>query len=191
MVKLDRITTGGGDKGQTSLVDGSRVPKQSARVEAYGSVDELNSLFGLVLLEPLPEGVGPEIERIQNDLFDLGADLANPVGGPAGSGALRITENHVKRLEAEVERVTAILEPLTSFVLPGGTRAASWLHLARSVARRVERQAWRLVEQEGTDAVNPLALTYLNRLSDLCFVWARLANDGGRADRLWKPCDNC
>ncbi|GAB4172273.1 MAG: cob(I)yrinic acid a,c-diamide adenosyltransferase [Geothermobacteraceae bacterium] len=191
MVKLDRITTGGGDKGQTSLVDGSRVPKQSARVEAYGSVDELNSLFGLVLLEALPEGVGPEIERIQNDLFDLGADLANPVGGPAGSGALRITENHVKRLEAEVERVTAILEPLTSFVLPGGTRAASWLHLARSVARRVERQVWRLVEQEGTDAVNPLALTYLNRLSDLCFVWARLANDGGRADRLWKPCDNC
>ncbi|RMF47466.1 MAG: cob(I)yrinic acid a,c-diamide adenosyltransferase, partial [Deltaproteobacteria bacterium] len=157
MVKLDRITTGGGDKGQTSLVDGSRVPKQSARVEAYGSVDELNSLFGLVLLEALPEGVGPEIERIQNDLFDLGADLANPVGGPAGSGALRITENHVKRLEAEVERVTAILEPLTSFVLPGGTRAASWLHLARSVARRVERQAWRLVEEEGADAVNPLA----------------------------------
>ncbi len=191
MVKLDRITTGGGDRGQTSLVDGSRVSKQSARVEAYGSVDELNSLFGLVLLEPLPEGVGPEVARIQNDLFDLGADLANPVGGAADQGALRITENHVKRLEAEIGRVTAVLEPLTSFVLPGGTRAASWLHLARSVARRVERQAWRLVEEEGADAVNPLALTYLNRLSDLCFVWARLANDGGRADRLWKPCDNC
>jgi len=191
MVKLDRITTGGGDKGQTSLADGRRVPKQSARVEAYGSVDELNSLLGVVLLEALPDGVGPEVARIQNDLFDLGADLATPLVDEAGGRALRITENHVKRLEAEVERVTAILDPLTSFVLPGGTRAGSLLHLARSTARRVERQAWRLVEAEAADAVNPLALTYLNRLSDLCFVWARLANDGGRADRLWKPCDNC
>jgi len=191
MVTLDRITTGGGDKGQTSLADGNRVPKQSARVEAYGSVDELNSLIGVVLLEALPQGVGPELERIQNDLFDLGADLATPVGGPAGERALRITENHVKRLETEVARVTAILEPLGSFVLPGGTRGGALLHLARSTARRVERQAWRLVEEEGLERINPQALTYLNRLSDLCFVWARLANDGGRADRLWKPCDNC
>ncbi|PNU20415.1 ATP:cob(I)alamin adenosyltransferase [Geothermobacter hydrogeniphilus] len=191
MVKLDRITTGGGDKGQTSLVDGSRVPKQSLRVEAYGGVDELNSLFGVVLLEALPQGVGPELERIQNDLFDLGADFATPSDGAVGERALRITDNHVKRLEAEVERVTALLEPLTSFVLPGGTRAGALLHLARATARRVERQAWRLVEEEGVEKINPRALTYLNRLSDLCFVWARLANDGGRADRLWQPCDNC
>ncbi|ORJ58276.1 cob(I)yrinic acid a,c-diamide adenosyltransferase [Geothermobacter hydrogeniphilus] len=191
MVKLDRITTGGGDKGQTSLVDGSRVPKQSLRVEAYGGVDELNSLFGVVLLEALPQGVGPELERIQNDLFDLGADFATPSDGAVGERALRITDNHVKRLEAEVDRVTALLEPLTSFVLPGGTRAGALLHLARATARRVERQAWRLVEEEGVEKINPRALTYLNRLSDLCFVWARLANDGGRADRLWQPCDNC
>jgi len=191
MVKLDRITTGGGDKGQTSLVDGSRVPKQSLRVEAYGGVDELNSLFGVVLLEALPQGVGPELERIQNDLFDLGADFATSSDGAVGERALRITDNHVKRLEAEVERVTALLEPLTSFVLPGGTRAGALLHLARATARRIERQAWRLVEEEGVEKINPRALTYLNRLSDLCFVWARLANDGGRADRLWQPCDNC
>lgn len=191
MVKLDRITTKGGDKGQTSLADGSRVAKNSARVEAYGSVDELNSLLGVVLLESLPPGVGPEIARIQNDLFDLGADLATPLGGPTGGRALRITENHVQRLEAEVERITDILEPLESFVLPGGTRSGSFLHLARATTRRVERQVWRLVDAEAKEGINPHALTYLNRLSDLCFVWARLANDGGRADRLWKPCDNC
>jgi len=190
MVKLDRIMTGGGDKGQTSLADGNRVAKHSPRVEAYGGVDELNSLLGVVLLEALPQGVGPELERIQNDLFDLGADLASPVGGPTGERALRISEKQVQRLEAEVARITGLLEPAASFVLPGGACGGALLHLARATARRVERQAWRLVEDEGAERVNPQALTYLNRLSDLFFVWARLANDVGRADRLWRPCDN-
>ncbi len=190
MVKLDRITTGGGDRGQTSLADGTRVAKHAVRVEAYGGVDELNSLLGVVLLEALPPGVAPELERIQNDLFDLGADFAMPPGGPYEEKALRIGERQVRRLEAEIERATGLLEPLESFVLPGGTRAGALLHLARATARRVERLAWRLVAEEGADRVNPQALVYLNRLSDLCFVWARLANDGGRTDRLWRPRDN-
>jgi len=188
MVKLDRITTGTGDRGETSLVDGTRVPKQSPRVHAYGSVDELNSLLGVVLLEVLPPGVAVEVARIQNDLFDLGADLATPLSQEKG---LRITERHVLRLEQDIEKTTDRLEPATSFILPGGTRAGAQLHLARAVARRVERNVWALVETEGDGAINPPVLTYLNRLSDLFFVWARLANDAGKADRFWQPCENC
>jgi cob(I)alamin adenosyltransferase len=192
MVKLDQITTGGGDKGQTSLADGTRVAKHSLRVSAYGSVDELNSLLGVVALEPLPEAVAAEIAQIQNDLFDLGGDLATPLTQNQHVRVPRITENHVQRLTAAVRETTARLEPAPSFVLPGGSRGAAYLHLARSVARRVEREIWALAadEVEGA-AINPACLTYLNRLSDLCFVWARLCNDHGRNDRLWSPCKNC
>jgi len=192
MVKLDRITTGGGDKGQTSLADGTRVAKHSLRVNAYGSVDELNSLLGVVALESLPETVASEIGRIQNDLFDLGSDLATPMTPQQTVQVPRITVHHVERLEAAIHEVTEQLEPAPSFVLPGGSRAAAFLHLARTVARRVEREIWALAADEAEGAaVNPACLTYLNRLSDLCFVWARMCNDKGRGDRLWKPCDNC
>lgn len=192
MVKLDRITTGGGDKGTTSLANGERVAKCSLRVNAYGSVDELNSLLGVVATEALPEEVAAEIARIQNDLFDLGADLAAPPVAGREIKVPRIDEHQIERLEAALAAVTAQLQPAPSFVLPGGSRAAAYLHLARSVARRVEREVWALAEAEPEPGrVNPLCLTYLNRLSDLCFVWARLCNDAGRSDKLWVPCENC
>lgn len=193
MVKLDRITTGSGDKGTTSLADGSRVPKTSPRVAAYGTVDELNSLLGVVRAEGVPEDIDVELGRIQHDLFDLGADLATPSGGAAEEHIPRLRDDQVCRLEALVETGTARLVPAESFVLPGGSRAAAYLHLARTVARRAERKVVALVEAEsagcpeGSPSVNPLCLRYLNRLSDLCFVWARLCNDGGRADVLWQP----
>lgn len=192
MVKLDRITTGSGDKGTTALANGARVSKCSLRVNAYGSVDELNSLLGMVATEKLPEHVAAEIARIQNDLFDLGADLAAPPLDGQKIKVPRIGPHHIERLEQALARVTEILEPAPSFVLPGGSRGAACLHLARSVARRVEREVWALAEAEpAAGRVNPHCLTYLNRLSDLCFVWARLCNDAGRSDRLWKPCENC
>lgn len=192
MVKLDRITTGGGDKGQTSLADGTRVAKHSPRVNAYGSVDELNSLLGVVGVEELPEEIARELDRIQNDLFDLGSDLATPMTPEQTVQVPRIGAHHVERLEGAIHAVTEQLEPAPSFVLPGGSRAAAYLHLARSVARRVEREVWALADDpEEGPSVNPGCLTYLNRLSDLCFVWARLCNDNGRRDRLWKPCENC
>jgi len=192
MVRLDRITTGGGDKGQTSLADGTRVPKHSPRVNAYGSVDELNSLLGVVGVEAPPEEIVHELDRIQNDLFDLGSDLATPITPGQSVQVPRINAHHIERLEGVIHAVTARLEPAPSFVLPGGSRAAAYLHLARAVARRVEREVWSLAAdpQQGP-SVNPACLTYLNRLSDLCFVWARLCNDAGRSDRLWKPCENC
>jgi len=192
MVKLDRITTGGGDKGQTSLADGTRVAKHSLRVSAYGSVDELNSLLGVVGVETLPEEIGRELDRIQNDLFDLGSDLATPQTPEQTVPVPRIGAHHIERLEAVIHAVTDRLEPAPSFVLPGGSRAAAYLHLARAVARRVEREVWALADDPAQGAsVNLMCLTYLNRLSDLCFVWARLCNDAGRSDRLWKPCENC
>jgi len=192
MVKLDRITTGSGDKGTTALANGARVSKCSLRVNAYGSVDELNSLLGVVATENLPEDVFAEIERIQNDLFDLGSDLAAPPLDGREIDVPRIGTSHIERLEKTLEGVAEQLEPAPSFVLPGGSKAAAGLHLARSVARRVEREVWALVEAEpDSGRVNRQCLTYLNRLSDLCFVWARLCNDLGRSDRLWKPYDNC
>jgi cob(I)alamin adenosyltransferase len=192
MVKLDRITTGGGDKGSTSLANGARVSKCSLRVNAYGSVDELNSLFGVVATESLPRAIEEEIEWIQNDLFDLGSDLAAPPLEGREIKVPRIGSTHVERLEQALARVNEVLEPAPRFVLPGGSKASAYLHLARAVTRRVEREVWSLAEAE-VDAgqVNPHCLTYLNRLSDLCFVWARLCNDQGRSDRLWKPCDIC
>lgn len=192
MVELDRITTGTGDQGTTALANGERVAKSSLRVNAYGSVDELNSLLGVVAAEDLPEQVAAEIDRIQNDLFDLGADLAAPPRDGKPLSVPRIGPRHIARLEQALAQGTAILEPAPSFVLPGGSRGAACLHLARAVARRVEREVWALAAAEPeAGRVNPHGLTYLNRLSDLCFVWARLCNDNGRSDRLWKPCENC
>ncbi|HEY7744700.1 MAG TPA: cob(I)yrinic acid a,c-diamide adenosyltransferase [Desulfuromonadales bacterium] len=194
MVKLDRITTGTGDQGMTSLADGSRVAKASPRVGAYGTVDELNSLLGVVRAEGMPDDIDRELIRIQHDLFDLGADLATPIGGPAEEHIPRLRNDQVCRLEALIEAATAHLAPAESFVLPGGSRASAFLHLARTVARRAERAAVVLVETESAGGpegtpppVNTLCLKYLNRLSDLCFVWARRCNDSGRADVLWLP----
>jgi len=194
MVKLDRITTGSGDQGTTSLADGSRVPKTSPRVAAYGTVDELNSLLGVVRAEGIPDDIDHELKRIQHDLFDLGADLASPVGEPAEDHIPRLRNDQVSRLEELIEAATSRLAPTESFVLPGGSRASAFLHLARTVARRAERTAVALVEAESANCpeaasspVNTLCLKYLNRLSDLCFVWARRCNNNGRADVLWQP----
>lgn len=183
MVKLDRIYTGGGDAGKTSLGDGSRVAKHAPRIEACGAVDEANSAIGVARLHAGPD-VDAMLARIQNDLFDLGADLCVPPGGRRGDGALRIAATQVARLEAEIDSTNAALAPLTSFVLPGGTAAAAHLHVARAAVRRAERQVAALAAEE---TVEPPALVYLNRLSDHLFVLARRCNDGGRADVLWQP----
>lgn len=181
MVQLTRIYTRGGDQGETSLGDGSRVSKTARRVEAYGTVDEANAAIGLARLTAGPE-VDAMLARIQNDLFDLGADLCRP-GGP-DDGKLRVTAAQVTRLEEEIDAMNATLAPLQSFVLPGGTPCAAHLHLARTITRRAERLAVALSSDE---AVNPAAVHYLNRLSDHLFVIGRLANDGGRLDVLWVP----
>jgi len=183
MVKLTRIYTRGGDKGQTSLGDGARVAKHDPRVAAFGSVDETNATIGLARLHaqgPLDAMLG----RVQNDLFDLGADLCRPEGGDPARSALRINAAQVERLEAEIDAVNANLAELASFVLPGGTPAAAYLHLARTVSRRAEREMTALAMAE---TVNPEAVRYINRLSDLLFVLARHANDDGAQDVLWEP----
>ena len=185
MVRLTRIYTRGGDKGETSLGDGSRVAKQALRVEAYGTVDEANAAVGLARLHTAAE---PEADamlaRIQNDLFDLGADLCTPEDGRRAAGALRIIAAQVERLEREIDVMNAALRPLDSFILPGGTPAAAYLHLARTVTRRAERFACALAAAE---PVNPDAIKYLNRLSDHLFVLSRRLNDNGAADVLWQP----
>lgn len=192
MVKLDQITTGTGDQGVTSLADGQRVAKYSLRVSAYGGVDELNSLLGVVRLEQLPDEIAGELVQIQNDLFDLGSDLATPVDENRKFQVPRIGDGHIERLQSVIASVAERLEPAPSFVLPGGSRASAYLHMARSVARRVEREGWALAAEVGAGGpMNLKTLTYLNRLSDLCFVWARLCNDCGRGDLLWQPCKNC
>ena len=185
MVKLDKIYTKGGDKGMTSLSDGSRVEKQSLRVCAVGDVDEANSAIGFARVTARDCGSDTDeiLGRIQNDLFDLGADIARPGDDPA-DGNLRIQTNQVERLEGEIDGVNDALDPLTSFVLPGGTEMAARLHVARAIARRAERATLALADAE---PVNKQALIYLNRLSDLLFVLARQANDSGRADVLWRP----
>jgi cob(I)alamin adenosyltransferase len=174
-VRLTRIYTRGGDAGETSLGDGSRVAKTDPRVEAIGDVDELNSLLGLALAE---DGAPPVLTRIQNELFDLGADLATPSGGV--KPRLRVTQAMIEALEGECDAANADLEPLKSFVLPGGTELAARLYLARSVCRRAERSVLRV------DGVSSLVPVYLNRLSDLLFIVARAANTG-RGEPLWKP----
>lgn len=186
MVVLNRIYTRTGDGGETALGDGARVAKHSLRVSAYGTVDELNSVLGLARLHAADE-TGKDLARIQNDLFDIGADLCRPGmehDAEAGHPVLRMVEAQVTRLEAEIDAMNARLTPLRSFILPGGTALAAHLHLARTVARRAERLA---VELAAAEAVNGAALRYLNRLSDWFFVAARIANDEGRADVLWVP----
>jgi cob(I)alamin adenosyltransferase len=188
MVRLTRIYTRGGDTGQTSLGDGSRVAKQSSRVEAFGTVDEANAAVGVVRLHTgqLDDGVEADamLARIQNDLFDLGADLCTPEEGRRGEGALRIVAAQVKRLEREIDAMNAELQPLNSFVLPGGSAAAAHLHVARTVTRRAERLVCALAAEE---KVNPEAVKYLNRLSDHLFVLSRRLNGNGAKDVLWQP----
>ena len=182
-VRLTRIYTRAGDGGETSLGDGSRVRKTDPRIEAYGTVDELNSLLGLALAGQLPDEFRPWLEEIQNDLFDLGADLSVPPGGERER--LRVTEALVERLEELCDRVNERLEPLRSFVLPGGSEAAARLHVARAACRRAERLAVALADET---PVTPAALAYLNRLSDLLFILARAANaESGTPEPLWKP----
>jgi cob(I)alamin adenosyltransferase len=189
MVTLNRIYTRTGDKGETRLATGETVQKFDLRVEAYGAVDELNAVVGLVRLAGGGEGgLDAMLGRIQNELFDLGADLATPErpGKPLGWEALRILDSQVDRLEQEIDLLNAELSPLTSFILPGGTPVATHLHLARTVCRRAERIAVRLASEEG-ETVSPAALKYLNRLSDLLFVMSRWANGRGAGDVLWAP----
>ncbi|HTV87759.1 MAG TPA: cob(I)yrinic acid a,c-diamide adenosyltransferase [Stellaceae bacterium] len=183
MVHLTRIYTRGGDRGETSLGDGSRVAKQALRVEAFGTVDEANAALGLARLQADIEA-DAMLARIQNDLFDLGADLCTPEDGRRAAGALRIVAAQVERLEREIDAMNAELQPLDSFVLPGGCAAAAHLHLARTVTRRAERLVCALA---ATEAVNPEAVKYLNRLSDHLFVLSRRMNANGARDVLWRP----
>ncbi|WP_425646196.1 cob(I)yrinic acid a,c-diamide adenosyltransferase [Agrobacterium leguminum] len=191
MVKLNKIYTRTGDKGTTALVSGPRRLKHDLRVEAYGTVDETNSAIGVARLHTGGmEKLDAMLFRIQNDLFDLGADLATPDSGePPSYEPLRIVESQVTRLENEIDDLNAALEPLTSFVLPGGSAAAASLHMARTVCRRAERLVVELSVTEN-EIVSPAALKYANRLSDFLFVAARFANDAGKADILWVPGKN-
>jgi cob(I)alamin adenosyltransferase len=184
MVKLTKIYTRGGDKGQTSLGDGKRRPKHDLRVAAFGTVDEANAVVGLARLTSTGE---PDamLGRIQDDLFDLGADLCVPGGEGEDEGRLRIVQAQIDRLEGEIDAMNAKLDPLESFILPGGAPAATQLHLARTIVRRAERLIAELGE---TEAVNPLALVFINRLSDHLFVLGRAINkESGDSDRLWRP----
>ena len=181
-VRLDRIYTRAGDAGQTSLGNGTRVSKADRRIDAYGTIDELNSVLGLALARGLPDELRPPLERIQNELFDLGADVAVPVEDVRRE-RLRVTSEQVEALEELCDRVNESLPPLRSFVLPGGSEAAALLHVARTVCRRAERRVVALAE---TAAVNPEAIAYLNRLSDLLFILARSAN-AGTPEPLWRP----
>ena len=191
MVKLTRIYTRGGDKGETSLGRGERVAKHDPRVEAYGTTDEANAVIGLARAavertlknDAHRAHVDEMLKRIQNDLFDLGADLCT-IEAKQGSEALRIAASQTGRLEHEIDAMNAELSPLTSFVLPGGSEASAWLHLARTVARRAERRMTALAAEQ---PVSPEAIRYINRLSDHLFVLARRLNDNGAADVLWVP----
>jgi cob(I)alamin adenosyltransferase len=183
MVTLNRIYTKTGDKGETALGDGTRIPKHSLRIAAYGTVDEANAAIGLSRLHT--EGALDDmLARIQNDLFDLGADLCVPETAKRTEGRLRVSDTQVERLEREIDSMNEQLSPLTSFVLPGGTPAAAHLHLARVVVRRAERLIVELAEAE---KINPAAVRYTNRLSDHLFVASRFANDKGKRDVLWTP----
>ena len=190
MVRLTRIYTRGGDQGQTSLGDGTRVAKHSARPAAYGTVDEANAVIGIARLTAAADG-GAETDamlaRIQNDLFDLGADLCTPEQPDPKYPPLRVTAAQVTRLEAEIDALNAALAPLDSFILPGGRPTAAQLHLARTVVRRAEREITALAEGE---PVNPEAVRYVNRLSDHLFVLSRWVNDRGAGDVLWVPGGN-
>ena len=186
MVTLSRIYTKTGDSGETGLGDGSRIAKTAPRIAAIGAVDETNSAIGIARLDA--EGdADAMLSRIQNDLFDLGADLSAPEDGRKAEGRLRMSEAQVERLEREIDAMNEKLSPLTSFVLPGGTALAAHLHLARAIARRAEAAIVALAARE---TINAAALHYANRLSDHLFVMARTANDGGMGDVLWVPGKN-
>lgn len=193
MVQLTQITTRSGDKGKTSLGNGQRVFKNTTRIDLIGTIDELNSIIGVALSVKQNDGQSHEndttlihdLRSIQHDLFDMGADLCMPQSlSDTGNGNLRITEHHVHRLDAMVEFYNNKLSPLTSFVLPGGTERAAYLHMCRTIARRAERC---LVDLHTQEPVNPEILRYTNRLSDIFFVMARAANNNGTCDILWEP----
>lgn len=185
MVYLSKIYTKSGDDGTTALGDGSRVDKDDARIEAYGAVDELNAVLGLLQANCPDFAELALVRSISNDLFDVGADLCVPsASDPAADDRLRVVPAQVERLERAIDRVNEPLAPLASFVLPGGSAAAGWCHLARTVCRRAERRVMTLGR---TAAVNPVVAIYLNRLSDLLFVLARSANAAGAGDVLWQP----
>lgn len=189
MVTLNRIYTRTGDEGTSGLVTGERRAKSDLRFDCIGTIDEVNAAIGMARLELAGESqLDGSLARIQNDLFDLGADLATPEEGlREGRTALRIVDAEVTRLESEIDALNAALEPLRSFVLPGGSRAAAALHLARTIARRGERVMVGLAARE---VLNPAALKYINRLSDFLFVAARFVNDRGTGDILWVPGQN-
>jgi cob(I)alamin adenosyltransferase len=185
MVYLSKIYTRSGDAGETGLGDGTRVPKDHARVAAYGSVDELNAVLGLLIAHDPKGGEAGLLRSIQNELFDVGADLCVPQTPEEQAGSrLRIRQDQATRLEQAIDRLNDNLTPLTSFVLPGGSQAAAWCHLARTVCRRAERDVITLGHDE---AINPALIIYLNRLSDLLFVLARVYNNNGQDDVLWQP----
>jgi cob(I)alamin adenosyltransferase len=183
MVTLNRIYTKTGDKGETALGDGTRLPKFSLRIAAYGTSDEANAAIGLARIHTSGD-VDAMLARIQNDLFDLGADLCVPETAKRSEGRLRVSDTQVERLEREIDAMNESLAPLKSFVLPGGVPAAAYLHLARTVVRRAERL---MVELAGQEKVNPAAIRYANRLSDHLFVASRYVNDKGAKDVLWTP----
>lgn len=189
MVKINKVYTRTGDTGMTSLVSGPRRDKHDLRVDAFGTVDETNSVIGMARLHTAGiEPLDAMLARIQNDLFDLGADLANPeVEENPEYEPLRVVAAQVTRIENEIDELNAVIEPLRSFILPGGSPAAAYLHLARTVARRAERL---MVELSRQEIVGEPALQYINRLSDFLFVAARHANDDGRTDVLWVPGKN-
>jgi len=183
MVTLSKIYTKTGDSGQTGLGDGSRISKAAPRIAAIGAVDETNAAIGIARLDSEDE-MDAMLARIQNDLFDLGADLCAPEDGRKAEGRLRVAESQVERLEREIDAMNAALSPLTSFVLPGGTALAAHLHLARTIARRAECAMVALAAEE---MINEAARRYINRLSDHLFVMARTANNAGMGDVLWVP----
>ena len=187
MVKLNKIYTRTGDAGKTGLVDGSRTPKHAPRIAAMGDVDEANSAIGIALLHlPAESEAAAMLGRIQNELFDLGADLATPGEDFEPSAmTLRIVAPQIDRIEREIDAMNVTLAPLASFVLPGGMPASAHLHLARATVRRAERQA--VAARDAGTSLNPLALTYLNRLSDHLFTLCRLINAAGEGDVLWRP----
>jgi cob(I)alamin adenosyltransferase len=184
MVRIDRVTTRTGDDGTTALGDGRRLAKNHPLIIALGEIDEANCVLGLVAQHQPPAAVTSELPRVQNELFDLGADCCLPAASPGAEHCPRIGDRHLARLDAALESANAGLLPLTSFILPGGSLAAAWLHLARTVVRRAERSLV-TARQHNDPPVNEACVRYLNRLSDLCFVWARLANNGH--DPLWQP----
>jgi cob(I)alamin adenosyltransferase len=183
-MKLDKIYTRTGDEGKTSLGDGTRLPKYHVRVEAYGSVDEANSAIGIAIVHIEDLAIRKVLEHIQNDLFDVGADLCRPESKQSDQVELRIVDHQVQWLEERIDEFNAALTPLTSFVLPGGSEASAHLHHARTVTRRAER---RMVELADQAKVNAATLRYVNRLSDLLFVLARYLNHKGQQDVTWKP----